>query len=67
LPTDLELSAIPAGSDPGGLPVPVEQEFSDEIAVEQLSRRDRRSDVDVDGDSRVDAHGRAMESSAVVS
>jgi hypothetical protein len=65
LPTDLELSAIPAGSDPGGLPVPVEQEFSDEIVVEQLSRRDRRSDADVDG--RVDAHGRAMESSAVVS
>ena len=49
---------------PGAAPVvrpcpPSNQESSDEITVEQFTRSGRRSDAD--GDSRDDAHGRAME------
>ena len=54
----------PAGSAPVVRPCPsTNQEANDEIT--QSTRRDRRSDAD--GDSRDDAHGRAMEPAAAVS
>lgn len=44
---------------------PSNQEANDETDVEQLSRRDRRSDTD--GDGLDDAHGRPVGPAAVVS